>query len=606
MRELIFTVQNLKQAYADGAKIEDVLAESRRRAEAGPRNVWLRLLTEKEQQRILQDVRSRAETIVAAGGADALYKTMPLYGVPFGIKDNIDLADVPTTAGCPAYAYTPRHSAPVVERLIAAGAVPIGKTHLDQFATGLVGVRAPQGPCANAFDDRYIAGGSSSGSAVATALGQVGFALGTDTAGSGRIPAGFHNIIGLKPTRGTLSIQGVVPACRSLDCVSIFALSAGDAHLVRRQCVVRADAFSREFFDDEIAEDEYHRSRAEPDFVFAVPGDEFLRLDASYKEPWERAIALLEEMGGRKIIFDFAPFQEAAQLLYGGPWLAERYAAVGEFIEAHPNDVFPVTKEVILAGKTPTAVDAFRAMYRLEDLRRTALEILGGVDFAVVPTAPRIYTIAEVEADPHGPNAELGYYTNFMNLLDLCAVAAPAGFRDDGLPFGVTMFAPAGADGRLAGYAGRLHAASPGARLGATEVGLRPVQEIVVCGAHMSGMALNHQLTERGAKLVRKTTTAPAYRFFALPGGGVDRPGLIRDEKGAAGRLIEVEVWSMPSDRWGDFIAGIPAPLGIGSLQLADGSYVKGFICEGYAAELDGARDITDLGSWRKFMAGKS
>ena len=527
---------------------------------------------------------------------------LPLYGIPFAIKDNIDLAGIPTTAACAEFAYTPAHSAFVVERLIAAGAVPVGKTNLDQFATGLVGTRSPWGAVRNAFDPRYLAGGSSSGSAVAVAKGLVSFALGTDTAGSGRVPAAFNNLIGVKPTRGLLSTAGVVPACRSLDCVSVFTLDCGDAAAV----MTVAGGFD--------AQDPYAReARPGPPvrerFRFGEPRAEQLEFfgDDAAVTLYQEAVKRLVELGGTPATIDLLPFLEAARLLYQGPWIAERYAAVEVFIEKHGEAMLPVTRDIIAAGRSFGAVEAFKGLQRLQALRRAADEILRTVDFVVTPTAGTIYTIDAVNRDPVTLNSRLGYYTNFMNLLDCAAVAVPAGFRADGLPFGVTLFAPAFHDAALAGYAARLHHAG-GLTLGATGRPVPPPPDasargdlirLVVCGAHLQGLPLNHQLTTRGARRVAASRTASRYRLYALAGSPPRRPGLVRVASG--GEAIEVEVWELPLAELGDFVAGIPAPLGIGTVELEDGAWHKGFICEPCA--LEDAVDITACGGWRAWLA---
>jgi allophanate hydrolase len=534
---------------------------------------------------------------------------LPLYGVPFAIKDNIDLAGVPTTCACPDYAYVPQSSAFVVQRLIDAGAIPLGKTNLDQFATGLVGMRSPYGACANAFDPEYICGGSSCGSALAVATGLVSFALGTDTAGSGRVPAAFNNVIGLKPSRGLISARGVVPACRSLDCVSIFALCAGDAARV----LSAAAGFD--------AEDPYSRRlqasppaaqrAARTSFRFGVPRSEQLEFfgDAHSAKSYAEALARLEKLGGRALEIDFGPLFEAGRLLYEGPWIAERYAALGPFIESNPDALQPVTRSILAAGARVSAADAFRAQYRLRALQRESESLWSELDFLVAPTAPTLYRIAEVEAEPLRLNANLGCYSSFVNLLDLAAVAVPSGVRGDGLPFGITLAGPAGTDFALLVLADRLHRASdPG--LGALRIPLpkdlpdvKPPHEdwiaLAVCGAHMRELPLNHQLTERGSVLLRSARTAPRYRFYALPGGPPERPGLARvSERGAA---IDLEIWAIPSEQFGSFVASIPAPLGIGKIELEDGSSVAGFLCEAYA--LAPATDITSFGGWRAYLA---
>jgi allophanate hydrolase len=565
---------------------------------APDRHVWISLVP---RERVLAMARS-----IAAQQPDSL----PLYGIPFAIKDNIDLAGIPTTAGCPDYAYTPSESALVVEKLIAAGAIPVGKSNLDQFATGLVGTRSPYGACQNSFDPAYISGGSSSGSAVAVAAGLVSFSLGTDTAGSGRIPAAFNNLIGLKPTCGTLSTRGVVPACRSLDSVSIFALTASDAASVLE--VARGydaeDAYSVAPQPGDIAD--ALGKLTLPGLRVGVPRAGQLQFfgDREFARLFDEAVGRLESMGARRVEVDFEPFLATARLLYEGPWVAERYCAVGEFLERQPGSVYPVTRQVICAGRGPSAVDAFRAQYRLMELRRASESSWAAMDVLVTPTAGTIYRIDEVNADPLRLNSNLGWYTNFVNLLSLAAVAVPTGFRPDGLPFGVTIVGKANSDRALLRLADELHRASVD-RLGAfggafpppdrgTVPPTEPRIEVAVCGAHMEGLPLNHQLTSRGARFVSRTQTTPAYKLYALPGGPPFRPGMIRVATGGA--AIEVEVWSVPAASFGSFVAGIGAPLGIGKVELADGSRVCGFICETYGA--DGAQDITSLGGWRRHL----
>ncbi len=534
-------------------------------------------------------------------------QSLPLYGIPFAIKDNIDLEGVPTTAACPDFAYTPSHSAAVVERLIAAGALPIGKTNLDQFATGLVGVRSPYGVCRNAFDPDYIAGGSSSGSAVAVATGMVSFALGTDTAGSGRIPAAFNNLIGLKPTVGRLSPRGMLPACRTLDTVSVLALSAEDA---ARVCRIAEGYDAAAPYSRRPGTGPRTRLAGQP-FRFGMPHAAQLQFfgDAAYETLFETAAGRLEDLGGRRVRIDFAPFQAAAELLYGGPWLAERFIVVESLLARRPDALHPVTRQIIEGGARPSAADAFRAQYELQRLRRDTEATWEGIDVLLTPTAPTHFRIAEVEADPIRLNTRLGYYTNFVNLLDLAAVAVPAGFTAADLPFGVTLVGPAWSDYALLELAAQLHRAEP-ARQGALPLPLpeEPAFEwptrttgipVAVCGAHLSGLPLNHQLIERGAELLERTRTAPTYRLLALPGGPPARPGLQRTAQGGA--AIEVEIWRVPEAAFGSFVAGIPAPLGIGKVLLTDGRQVCGFICEGHG--LEGAEDITHFGGWRAYLA---
>ncbi len=528
---------------------------------------------------------------------------LPLYGIPFAIKDNIDLAGAPTTAACPEFAYLPEKSAEAVRRLIEAGAIPLGKTNLDQFATGLNGTRSPYGACRNAFDPAYISGGSSSGSALAVAAGQASFSLGTDTAGSGRVPAAFNNIVGHKPTCGWLSSSGVVPACRSLDTISIFALTAGDAEQVLAVAAGfdESDPYSRPVrghgFD-------FGRARA---FRFGVPRQDQLQFfgNGEAERLFGEALARMQALGGEAREIDFAPFLEAARLLYEGPWVAERYAAIRDFFDRQPDRIFPPVREIIAGASRFSAADAFAAQYRLRALKREADRAWDEIDCLLTPTAGTLYPIAAMQADPLRLNANLGYYTNFMNLLDYAATAVPAGFQADGLPFGVTLVAPAHQDAPLLHLAARMQAAAA-TPLGATGLPL-PVEpetsplpsgqvRVAVVGAHLTGLPLNGQLTGRRGRLVAGTRTAPCYRFFALPDG--KRPGLIRVETGGA--AIECEVWELPESEFGSFVAGIPAPLGIGKVELEDGSSVNGFICEGVGIE--GAVDITVFGGWRAYL----
>jgi allophanate hydrolase len=595
-RQQSFAIEALLTGYREGRFCPaEVVDEVLSRVEAAADNpIWISRL-------------DRASIMAYAAALEgASPDTHPLYGIPFAVKDNIDLAGLPTTAACPDYAYEPAESAFVVQCLIDAGAIPVGKTNLDQFATGLVGVRSPYGVCRNAFDDNYIAGGSSSGSAVAVALGQVSFALGTDTAGSGRVPAAFNNLVGLKPTRGLLSTRGVVPACRSLDVVSIFALDSRDAARILQVAAVydEIDSYTRPAQPPSLG-----RGIAETGFRFGVPVESQLSFfgDAGSKRLYRRAIEGLKRLGGEPQEIDFAPFLQAARLLYEGPWVAERYLAVETLLQQKPEALLEVTRQIIGGGAQPSAAESFAAQYRLAELRRASEQVWDEVAFLVTPTAGTLYRVNQVEADPIRLNANLGYYTNFMNLLDLSAVAVPAGFRIDGLPNGVTLFAPAFYDQALLGAASRLHAQLSGT-LGAIRQPLEtaPIAAdkrtgylpVAVCGAHMAGLPLNHQLLERGGRLLQKTTTAAAYRLYLLPGGPPCRPGLVRSEAGAA---VELEVWELPVINLGEFLNQIPAPLGLGRVELADGSRVIGFLCESHI--LGQSREITHFGGWRRFLA---
>jgi allophanate hydrolase len=522
---------------------------------------------------------------------------MPLAGMTFAVKDNIDVAGMPTTAGCPAYAYTPACSATVVRRLEDVGAILIGKTNMDQFATGLVGTRTPFGACSSVFDERYISGGSSSGSAVAVAKGLVTFSLGTDTAGSGRVPAAFNNLIGLKPTLGLLSTAGVVPACRTLDCVSILASTCGVAHMVWRAAkgFDSGDAFSRTPRPGEDA-----APWLIAPFRFGVPAPEQLEFFGDQEAPslYEEAVCKVKSLGGEKIEIDFSIFRAVADLLYEGPWVAERLAAIQSFIRGHANEMNPVVRGIISGGERSSAVDVFEAKYRLMDLRRAAAKHWATIDVLVLPTTGTIYTHDQVASDPVKLNTNLGYYTNFVNLMDLAAVAAPAGFRSNGLPFGISFLGPAFSDEALLALADRyLGAKTP-------LLGKAPgCVELAVVGAHLTGQPLNSQLTLRGARLKKTCRTASEYRLYAVADTKPPKPALLRDDQ-FQGPGIEVEVWTLPEDQFGSFVAEILEPLGIGNVTLDSGELVKGFICEPYA--LTSATEITRFGGWRNYLASSN
>jgi allophanate hydrolase len=517
---------------------------------------------------------------------------LPLAGMTFAVKDNFDVEGMVTTAGCPAYAYQAGQTATVVRRLQEAGALLIGKTNMDQFATGLVGTRSPYGACSSVFDPRYISGGSSSGSAVAVAKNLVTFSLGTDTAGSGRVPAAFNNLIGLKPTRGLLSTHGVVPACRTLDCVSIFAANCVDAHEAWRVArgFDRADPFSREPRTGEGTAPWLYS-----DFRFGVPDQLEFFGDDQAEQLYRGAVEKLQKLGGEKVTIDFSPFRKAAELLYGGAWVAERLAAIREFFNAHAAEMDPVVRGIIGNAAKLSAVDAFQGEYRLRELCSEARARWREMDVLVLPTAATTYTHEQIAADPVRLNTNLGYYTNFVNLMDLAAVAAPAGFRPNGLPFGISFIGPAFTDEALLALAHRY--------LGGTNALLDKSPgcvEVAVVGAHLSGEPLNYQLIERGARLVKTCRTATDYRLYALTGTVPAKPGLVRDPS-FRGSGIELEIWAMPEDRFGDFVAIIPAPLGIGNVRLDDGEEVKCFVCEPFA--LSGATEITQFGGWRAYRA---
>lgn len=590
------TIAEIVGAHRAGRRSpEETVAQcyARIRAHADPA-VFISLRDESE-------VRAEARALAA----DRL-SAAPLYGVPVAVKDNIDVAGLPTTAACPAFSYMPAEDASAVARLRQAGAIIIGKTNLDQFATGLVGVRSPYGTPRNALDARLIPGGSSSGSATAVAAGLVPLALGTDTAGSGRVPAMLNNIVGLKPSLGLVSTRGVVPACRTLDCVSIFALTVDDAWTA---LAAMAGPDPR---------DPYSRARPlgapgahPPGLRIGVPrpdqrlffGDE--RAAADYTA----ALARFPCLGLPLVEVDIASFLETARLLYEGPWLAERYAAARRVIERTPEAVHPVTREIIMGGCKPSAVDAFEAFYRLEALRCDAAEVWRDIDALALPTAPRRYTVAQVEADPIRLNSRLGTYTNFVNLLDLCGLAVPTALHDGAAPFGITLLAPAGEDALVASL-GRVVHADTGLPLGAglgPQPPLPPTRRaapdgaiiLAVVGAHLSGMPLNRELRAMGAQYCETTSTSDDYRLYALPGSAPPKPGLLRVGIGR-GRAIELELWAMAPEAFGRFVAAVPPPLSIGSILLRDGRSHKGFLVEAEAVRE--ARDISEFGGWRAFM----
>ena len=593
--DLPLDLTRLRIAYAEGDLAPSSLLERLlpRLAASDGDAVWIARVPD----RMLRARAAALEAIPPAGRG-------PLWGVPVAVKDNIDVAGLPTTAACPDFTYTPSASATVVDRLVAAGAIVVGKTNLDQFATGLVGVRTPYGVARNPFDPAFIPGGSSSGSGIAVATGLVSFALGTDTAGSGRVPAAFTNIVGLKPTKGLISTKGLVPACRSLDCISIFALTAGDAAAVLDVAggFDRADPFSR-------AGPQRPLMGFEGLAVGILPAAqrEFFG-DTAAHVIHAAALAHAASLGARLVPVDLAPFLTAAELLYAGPWVAERTAAIGEFLAARPDALWPTTRAVIETGKCFSAVDAFTGQYRLAELTRAAASVWQGVDVLLLPTTPTIYRTDEVAAEPILLNSRLGTYTNFVNLMDLSALALPAGFRPDGLPQGITLMAPAWSDRLLAGL-GQAWQRSLPLPLGATGAALpqepdlapaaEPLVELAVVGAHLSGMPLNHELQRLDARLLRTTRTAADYRLYALAGTSPAKPGLVR-APGAGGPGIEVEVWALTAAALGKLLAGVPAPLAIGTVELADSSRVKGFLCESHAAA--GAADISGFGGWRDYL----
>ncbi len=594
MLPTILDISALRAAYASGLTPLDVIEEviARRAASADPA-IFI--------TKVSDDMLREAASALMARAPEA--NSLPLWGIPFAAKDNIDAKGLPTTAACPAYAYQPAEDATVIARLLEAGAILIGKTNLDQFATGLNGTRSPYGAPRSVFDADYISGGSSSGSAVTVASGLASFALGTDTAGSGRVPAAFNNLVGIKPTPGLLPNTGAVPACRSVDCITIFAATVGDGIAIRKiaEGFDAADPFSRRARPANLPSTGLRVGilcEAEREFF----GDG--NVEALYDEAIERVKAL----GATVVTFDYAPFREAAELLYNGPWVAERLAAVERFLASNADDFDPTVRKIIEGAKGKTAVDAFNGRYRLEELRRKTESEWEKADLLLLPTAPTTYKVADMLADPIVLNGRLGRYTNFVNLLDCAAIAVPAGFGQNGLPGGITLIAPAFTDDALAPLADALHRGAA-AGMGVDKAAVPPEEsrvapaddgsmEIAVVGAHLTGMPLNHELTGPGGRLIRTCRTAGDYRLFVLPDTTPAKPGLVR-EPGHEGTGLEVEVWALPADAFGRFVQKIPAPLGIGKVKLEDGSSVSCFVCEAHAVE--GAQEITKLGGWRAF-----
>jgi allophanate hydrolase len=589
----MLTLAGLKDAYGEGlTPLEMVEEVIRRRAALEDSAVFISATPD--------DALREAANAVMAGPRD-----LPLWGMPFAVKDNIDVAGLPTTAACPAFAYQPAEDATVVARLRAAGAIVIGKTNLDQFATGLNGTRSPYGAPRSVFNADYVSGGSSSGSAVAVASGLCSFALGTDTAGSGRVPAMFNNLVGIKPTPGLVPNTGVVPACRSLDVVTVFAGSVADGVAVRQvmEGYDAADPFSR---------------RRQP--AGLPPGLRIGVLDGVEREffgnaeveaLYDAAIERAKTLGASILPFDYAPFREAAALLYDGPWVAERLAAVEGFFATNESEFDPTVRKIIGGAKGRTAVEAFNGLYRLNAIKQQVAPVWDTVDILMLPTSPTTHTVADMLADPVAKNSQFGRYTNFVNLMGLAAIAVPGGFGSSGLPAGVTLIGPGFSDDALAPFAAAMHAAAacgmgkdrdavvPAAPLPAVPEGWL---QLAVVGAHLTGMPLNHELTGPGAVKLAETTTAPGYRLYALPGTVPPKPGLIHDPA-FTGPGIAVEVWALPAAAFGAFVARIPAPLGIGKLTLADGTQVSGFLCEGHAVA--GAEEITDFGGWRAYRSAR-
>lgn len=536
-----------------------------------------------------------AELIAAARAVDARIaagEVLPLAGVPFAAKDNIDVAGFETTAACPAFTYRPEASATTIERLLAAGAICVGKTNLDQFATGLNGTRSPYGAPRNAYNLAYVSGGSSSGSASAVAAGLVPFALGTDTAGSGRVPAAFQHLVGFKPSKGRWSNRGLVPACRTIDCITVFTDDTADARLI--DSVVAGfdadDAYSRPLADRALAPRTIGVPRRDQRVFFGDLESEYL---------YDRALEVLAGLGTIVVEIDYAPLQEAAQLLYSGPWVAERTAALADLLASNPDAIDPTVREIVSAGLETGAVDLFKGIYRLAELKRHADLLWQDVDLMAFPTTGTTYRVAELKASPIALNSALGFYTNFVNLLDMAALAMPAGARPNGTGFGITLIGPADTDRALLDIADHYLAAANLPSPPPLDLeGKMQTVKLAVVGAHLKDMPLHWQLTSRAAKFVGAFETAPEYRLYAIANSVPPKPALVHSPDGAA---IAVEVYELGVAEFGSFVVEVPPPLAIGTVTLADGSSVKGFVAEPRA--LTGAQDITHLGGWRAYIA---
>lgn len=582
LETLNFSLTNLYRAYAQGTEPREIYREFRRRLA-----VWndpaLFISVAEESQ--LEPIFLRLATYRA--------DELPLYGIPFAIKDNLDWDVLPTTAACPGFAYQPEASAKVVELLIDAGAVPVGKTNMDQFATGLVGTRSPYGTPRNALNASWIPGGSSSGSASAVAAGLVTFALGTDTAGSGRVPPAFQGLVGYKPTRGLFSTSGVVPACRSLDCVSLMTKSNDEAFAIQKVLAQfdETDPFARHVRSQ--------RTTFPTTPTVGVPRPEQCQFwgDTLYQEAWNAVLEKWRRLGAQLVEVDYEPFHEAADLLYQGPWVAERLVAAGEIFASRPEALHPITAKILAGAEGRTALQTFEASYRLETLRRVTNQIWQNLDVLLLPTAPTLPTLSQVEADPIGLNTQMGYYTNFLNLLDLSALALPGATCSDGRPFGFTLVGPAGADEALFQWGSfweqRQSQAPVPTAYGKTI--------LAVAGAHMRGLPLNSQLLERDARFIAEAFTSSSYRLYTFTEGRIAKPGLVRVTTG--GSCLPLELWDLPESAWGSFLALIPHPLCLGKVELSSGQWVTGFLME--SSHIEKCRDITASGGWRRYLNEK-
>lgn len=598
----MITIKELLNRYQSGdltpkQHIASLMQEIRLGSEGAKDPAWITIATEAKIEEQLKHLDQLL--------ADKTIANLPLYGIPFAIKDNIDAAGWETTVACPDFAFHPKKNATVVEKLLNAGAILVGKTNLDQFATGLVGTRSPFGAVPNTFDPSYVSGGSSSGSASVVARGLACFSLGTDTAGSGRIPAAFNNLVGTKPTPGLVSTEGVFPACKSIDCVSIMTLTAADADIVLN--VMKSNDIDR-------AQEAQFHPTPKPLFNFIKPiriglpiSCQFLD-DGQYQKAFAKAIENAKGLEVEFVAVDIDPFVKAGKLLYDGPWVSERFAVTEDFLKSNPNSFDVSVKQIIESGASYTAAQGFRAIYQLKDLEIEAKKAWAKCDVIMVPSAPNHPTMEDLKNHPIIKNSELGMYTNYVNLMRLCAVAVPAGFTEKGMPFGVTLLAQEGSDNALLKLAAQwqilfgLPLGKSNTKGSLNELGISAhkydAMKIAVVGAHLRGMPLHSQLTDRRARLIKACKSSKSYKLFALPNTTPPKPGLVKAKTNGA--AIDLEVYEMPMAEVGSFLNLIPAPLGLGNIELEDGSWVKGFICEPYA--IDGAKDITDLGGWKPYI----
>jgi allophanate hydrolase len=608
-QNLPLTIAEYQQAYAQGALVESLIHQRWQALSAAVPGTAARPVPDTSRDPAIIFVPDWEMVLTQIDRLKNLKpEDCPLYGVPFAVKDNIDIEGWPTTAACPSFSHVAAGTATAVEQLLKAGAILLAKTNLDQFATGLVGTRSPYGAVPNPFDPDYVSGGSSSGSASLVARGLVCFSLGTDTAGSGRVPAGFCNLVGTKPTPGIVSTHGVLPACKSLDCVSFFSLCVEDAEKILAVCETPSAQKMRE--------PQFHAAPINERWSFGdcprvgIP-DSREGLSQHYEASFLKAMTQAEGLGWQVSAIDMTPLYDVAALLYEGPWVAERYSVIQDLIQGNRPDLDPTVRTVVEKGAGYSAQQAFDALYRLKDLAVQVHEQLQDIDVLMVPTSPQHPRLQEVQQDPIGQNAALGRFTNFVNLLGWSALALPCGIQSNGLPFGITLIARAGHDRALLNLGRIWQSTFPwplGCRLqDRTTETLPPILNdqprnglvIAVVGAHLKGLPLHHQIVSAGARYWKSTRTASRYRLHALANSTPAKPGLQR-VSGTEGHSIEVELYEFPMASVGGFLAQIPHPLGLGNIELEDASWVKGFICEPIG--LQGAKDISGYHGWRPYL----